>query len=50
MVSALAAHHPDLFLGLVVISVPYRSLELGLDFIKTLVNRDIYPEYEYEWG
>jgi soluble epoxide hydrolase/lipid-phosphate phosphatase len=30
--------------------VPYRSLELGLDYIKTTINRDIYPESETEWG
>lgn len=50
VVSALAAQHPELFLGLVVLSVPYRTLELGLDYLKTLVNRDLYPENEYEWG
>lgn len=50
VVSALAAHHPELFLGLVVMSVPYRSLELGLTYLKSLINRDIYPESEYEWG
>jgi soluble epoxide hydrolase/lipid-phosphate phosphatase len=48
--SALAAHHPELFLGLVVMAVPYRTIELGLDHLKSLVNRDIYPEDEYEWG
>lgn len=48
--SALAAHHPELFLGLVVIAVPYRTLELGLDHLVTLVNRDIYPKDEFEYG
>jgi soluble epoxide hydrolase/lipid-phosphate phosphatase len=50
VVNALAAHHPELFLGLAVLSVPYRSIELGLNHLKTLINRDIYPEDEYEWG
>lgn len=50
VVSALAAHHPELFLGLVVTAVPYRTIELGLDHLKSLVNRDIYPEDQYEWG
>jgi soluble epoxide hydrolase/lipid-phosphate phosphatase len=50
VVNALAAHHPELFLGLAVLAVPYRSIELGLDFLKTLINREIYPEDEYEWG
>ncbi|KAF1947154.1 alpha/beta-hydrolase [Clathrospora elynae] len=50
VVNALAAHHPDLCLGLAVLSVPYRTIELGLDFLKANINRDIYPENEYEWG
>ncbi|KAF3010015.1 hypothetical protein E8E13_011423 [Curvularia kusanoi] len=50
VVSALAAHHPELFLGLTVISVPYRTIELGLDYTVSLVNRDIYPEDEYPDG
>ncbi|KAJ4341744.1 hypothetical protein N0V95_007136 [Ascochyta clinopodiicola] len=50
VVNALAAHHPELFLGLVLLSVPYRTLELGLDHLITLVNRDIYPEEEYKYG
>ncbi|KAF1831798.1 alpha/beta-hydrolase [Decorospora gaudefroyi] len=48
--SALAAHYPELCIGLANLSVPYRSLELGLDFLTTMVNRDIYPKDEYEWG
>lgn len=50
VVSSLAAHHPDLFLGLIVLAVPYRTIELGLTHLTTLVNRDIYPTAEYEWG
>ncbi|KAF1845205.1 alpha/beta-hydrolase [Cucurbitaria berberidis CBS 394.84] len=50
VVNALAAHHPELFLGLVLLAVPYRSIELGLNYIVNLVNRDIYPKDEYEWG
>ncbi|KAH9879713.1 hypothetical protein IAQ61_001532, partial [Plenodomus lingam] len=48
--NALAAHHPDLFLGMVNLAVPYRTIELGLPFVKSLVNRTLYPEDEYEWG
>ncbi|PSN71502.1 alpha/beta-hydrolase [Corynespora cassiicola Philippines] len=48
--NALAAHHPELFIGLVLISVPYRSAELGFENLVSLVNRDLYPEDEYEWG
>lgn len=50
VVNALAAHHPELFLGLAVIAVPYRTIELGLDYLVSLVNRDIYPKDEYEYG
>ncbi|KAF1924098.1 alpha/beta-hydrolase [Didymella exigua CBS 183.55] len=50
VVSSLAAHHPELFLGLTVIAVPYRTIELGLDYLVSLVNRDIYPEDEYKYG
>jgi len=50
VVNALAAHHPELFLAMVDIAVPYRSVEFGLAHLKTLINRDLYPEDEYEWG
>jgi soluble epoxide hydrolase/lipid-phosphate phosphatase len=50
VLNALAAHHPELCLGLALLSVPYRTAELGLDFLKTTINRDIYPADEYEWG
>ncbi|RAR08036.1 epoxide hydrolase 2 [Stemphylium lycopersici] len=48
--NALAAHYPELFIGLADLCVPYRSIELGLEYLKSQVNRDIYPEDEYEWG
>jgi soluble epoxide hydrolase/lipid-phosphate phosphatase len=50
IVNALAAHHPELFIGLALMSVPYRSIELGLDHVKSTTNRDIYPEDEYPLG
>lgn len=50
VVSALAAHHPELFLGLALLAVPYRTIELGLDYLVSLVNREIYPEDEYPYG
>ncbi|KAH5241435.1 hypothetical protein HBI42_194280 [Parastagonospora nodorum] len=48
--NALAAHHPELFLGLANLAVPYRTIELGLNHMKSCINRDIYPENENEWG
>tara|TARA_R110002003_G_scaffold32_6_gene1933 strand:- start:3221 stop:4243 length:1023 start_codon:yes stop_codon:yes gene_type:complete len=50
VVNALAAHYPELFLALVVIAVPYRTIELGLKHIQSLVNRELYLADEYEWG
>ena len=50
IVSALAAHHPDLFLGMALLAVPYRTIELGLDHVISLVNRDLYPEEQYPYG
>ncbi|KAH8731099.1 Alpha/Beta hydrolase protein [Phaeosphaeriaceae sp. PMI808] len=48
--NALAAHYPELFLGLALLSVPYRTIELGVNPMKALINREIYPEDQYEWG
>lgn len=48
--NALAAHYPELFIALANLCVPYHSIEQGLEYMKTMVNRDIYPEDEYEWG
>ncbi|KAK1909399.1 hypothetical protein P3342_011478 [Pyrenophora teres f. teres] len=48
--NALAAHHPELFIGVANLCVPYRSVELGFDYLVSMVNRDIYPEDEYKWG
>ncbi|KAF2452110.1 alpha/beta-hydrolase [Karstenula rhodostoma CBS 690.94] len=47
---ALAAHYPELYLSFVNLAVPYRTLERGLNHAKTLINCDLYPEDEYEWG
>ncbi len=50
VVWALAAHHPELCLGVANLCVPYRTLELGLDAVLELVNRDIYPAEQYPAG
>ncbi|KAH7074937.1 Alpha/Beta hydrolase protein [Paraphoma chrysanthemicola] len=46
----LAAHHPELFIAMASLTVPYHTVERGLNYIKTLINRDLYPEDNYEWG
>ncbi|KAI0100987.1 putative epoxide hydrolase [Nemania sp. FL0031] len=48
--SSLAAHHPHLVQALVLLCIPYRSIELGLDHIVSLVDRTVYPEDEYPFG
>ncbi|KAH7085875.1 Alpha/Beta hydrolase protein [Paraphoma chrysanthemicola] len=50
VVNSLATHYPELFIALVVIAVPYHTIERGLKHLQALVNRDLYPEDEYEWG
>jgi soluble epoxide hydrolase/lipid-phosphate phosphatase len=50
VVNALAAHYPELFIAMACLAVPYHSLELGLEHLKSCINRDIYPESETEWG
>ncbi|KAH7067869.1 Alpha/Beta hydrolase protein [Paraphoma chrysanthemicola] len=46
----LASHHPDHFLGMASLAIPYHNGERGLEYITSLVNRDIYPAAEYPWG
>lgn len=50
VVSALAAHHPEICDGIALLAVPYRSLELGVNHLISMVNRDIYPEGEFPYG
>lgn len=50
ILSALAAHHPEVLQGAVWLAVQYRTIELGLKHLVTLVNRDMYPEAEYPYG
>ncbi|KAJ4348136.1 uncharacterized protein N0V89_009508 [Didymosphaeria variabile] len=50
IVSSLAAHHPSLFLGMTLLCVPYRTLELGLLHTLSLINRSLYPKEEYPYG
>lgn len=50
IVSAFVAHYPELCTGVILLSVPYATIERGLDFTLTLVNRELYPEDEYPYG
>ncbi len=46
----IASHHPEVCHGVAGLCVPYASLEQGLDFVISLVDRSIYPEDEYPVG
>lgn len=48
--SSLAAHHPMVVQALVLLCVPYKSIEMGLDHLVSSVDRSIYPEEEYPYG
>lgn len=50
LVWGLVAHHPEVCAGVVCMTVPYRTLEFGLDRLVSIVNRDIYPKEKYPLG
>jgi pimeloyl-ACP methyl ester carboxylesterase len=50
VVWSIASHHPERCHGVANISVPYYTLERGLDAILGLINRDVYPEGEFPVG
>lgn len=47
---AIASHHPDVCEAIISMSVPYRTLELGLKELLRTVDRDLYPESKYPYG
>jgi soluble epoxide hydrolase / lipid-phosphate phosphatase len=47
---AIASHHPEVCRAVVGISVPYWTLELGLEHLVTMVDRERYPEKEFPYG
>lgn len=46
----LASHHPERTHGVACLCVPYATLERGLDYVISLVDREIYPEDEFPAG
>lgn len=48
--SSLAAQHPEVIKALVLLCIPYKSAELGLGHLVSLVDRTIYPEDQYPFG
>ena len=50
VVWSIASHHPDRCHGVANLSVPYYTLERGLDTCLRLVDRNVYPEDEFPAG
>lgn len=50
LVWALAAHHPESCAAVANIAVPYAQIELGLEQMRSTINRDIYPADEHPNG
>lgn len=46
----IASHHPENCQAVANLCVPYRSVELGLDHLISLVDRDLYPEDRFPAG
>lgn len=46
----IASHHPERCRAVAGLSVPYHTLEYGLDALVELVDRDLYPEDEFPVG
>ncbi|KAL4893449.1 Alpha/Beta hydrolase protein [Aspergillus ambiguus] len=48
--SSVATQHPEAVKALVNLCVPFHTIERGWQGFLPLVNREIYPEAEYEYG
>jgi soluble epoxide hydrolase/lipid-phosphate phosphatase len=46
----IASHHPEVCRAVIGMSVPYRTLELGVQHLISTVDRDLYPADEYPYG
>lgn len=47
---SFAAHYPQKCVGVAALTIPYRTLDRGLEELIKYVNRDIYPADEYPFG
>ena len=45
-----AAHYPEKTVAVAGLTVPYHTIELGLNELVKFVNRDVYPEDKYPYG
>ncbi|KAI0156281.1 putative epoxide hydrolase [Pestalotiopsis sp. NC0098] len=48
--SSVAQQHPEAVTALANLCVPYGTIELGWDGFLPLVNRELYPKDQYEYG
>ena len=47
---SFAAHYPEKCVGVVGLTVPYRTIELGLEELLKYANRNIYPVEDYPYA
>ena len=47
---SFAAHHPQHCISVACLSVPYRTLELGLPHLLSTVDRTLYPVDKFPYG
>jgi len=50
VLSSLMAVHPEVIKASCLMAVPYRTIELGLEEVLKLVNRELYPKDKYPYG
>lgn len=50
VVWSLASHHPDRCRAVASLCVPYRTIEMGLDGVIDLVDREVYPQDQFPAG
>ena len=46
----IASHHPERCHGVVALTVPYDTLERGVERLKEFIDRTIYPENQFPYG
>lgn len=50
VVWSIASHHPERCRAVTAMSVPYYTIERGLDPLLALIDRELYPAHEYPAG
>lgn len=47
---SIASHHPEVCIAIIGMSIPYRILELGIETMLSIVDRQLYPKDVYPYG